>query len=54
MLDAWHESPLYTDRERAALAWTDALTPVATTHAADDVYQLVKAQFSDEAEAPLH
>src|SRR4030095_11203374 len=38
LLSAWHESPLYTDRERAALAWTDALTLIAETHAPDDLY----------------
>src|SRR5215472_908485 len=32
LLDAWHESSLYTERERAALAWTEALTRVAETH----------------------
>jgi len=37
LLDAWHESPLYTERERAALAWTEALTRVAETHAPDEV-----------------
>jgi AhpD family alkylhydroperoxidase len=48
MLDAWRESPLYTERERAALAWTEALTLLASTHAPDDVYEAVKAQFTDE------
>src|SRR5215470_11872333 len=38
LLDAWRESPLYSDRERAALAWTDALTLISETHAPDDVY----------------
>jgi AhpD family alkylhydroperoxidase len=48
LLDAWHESPLYTDRERAALAWTDALTRISETHAPDAVYQAARAQFSEE------
>ncbi|GGA79935.1 alkyl hydroperoxide reductase AhpD [Brucella endophytica] len=48
LLDGWRESPLYTDRERAALAWTEALTLVAQTRAPDDVYEALKAQFSDE------
>lgn len=48
LLDAWRESPLYTERERAALAWTEALTLIAQTHAPDDVYQQAAAQF-DEA-----
>lgn len=38
MLDAWRESSLYSARERAALAWTEALTKVSETHAPDDVY----------------
>lgn len=47
MLDAWRESPLYTDRERAALAWTESLTNIKMTGAADADYELVKAQFSE-------
>ena len=39
MLSAWRESPLYTDRERAALAWTEAVTLIADTHAPDDLYE---------------
>jgi AhpD family alkylhydroperoxidase len=38
LLNAWRESPLYSDRERAALAWTEALTLVAETHAPDEDY----------------
>jgi AhpD family alkylhydroperoxidase len=49
LLNAWRESPLYSDRERAALAWTEALTRIADTHAPDDVYDEVRAQF-EEAE----
>ena len=41
LLPAWRESPLYTDRERAALAWTEALTLVSETHAPDDALGLV-------------
>jgi len=48
LLDAWRESPLYTDRERAALAWTEAVTLVSQTHAPDDVYEEVLDQFSEE------
>jgi AhpD family alkylhydroperoxidase len=48
LLDAWRESPLYTDRERAALAWTDSLTLIAETHAPDDVFDEVKKHFSDD------
>ena len=50
LLSAWRESPLYTERERAALAWTEALTLISETHAPDDVYEAMRAQFS-EAEA---
>ncbi|HKU98030.1 MAG TPA: carboxymuconolactone decarboxylase family protein [Vineibacter sp.] len=44
----WQESPLYTDRERAALAWTEALTLLAQTRAPDDVYAEVRRHFSEE------
>lgn len=47
LLNAWRDSPLYTDRERAALAWTEALTLVAETHAPDAVYDQVRAQFAE-------
>ena len=48
LLDAWHESSLYTDRERAALAWTDAVTRVADTHVPDAVYETVREQFAED------
>jgi len=47
LLDAWREAPLYTDRERAALAWTESLTRVAETRAPDDVYAELTRHFSD-------
>ncbi|MBR0694113.1 carboxymuconolactone decarboxylase family protein [Bradyrhizobium lablabi] len=47
LLGAWRESPLYTDRERAALAWTEAVTLIADTHAPDADYESVRAQFSE-------
>jgi len=53
LLDAWRDSPLYSDRERAALAWTEALTLLAQTRAPDDVYEKLKAQFSDEEQVKL-
>jgi len=53
MLPAWRESPLYSDRERAALAWTEALTLVAQTNAPDADYDLVKAQFSEAEQVNL-
>lgn len=48
LLSAWHESPLYTARERAALAWIDAVTLVAATHVPDDVYAEARKEFSEE------
>ncbi|TXH35895.1 MAG: carboxymuconolactone decarboxylase family protein [Rhodospirillaceae bacterium] len=48
LLDAWEESPLYTDRERAALAWTEAVTLIAQTHAPDAVYERVRKEFNEE------
>ncbi|WP_312685368.1 carboxymuconolactone decarboxylase family protein [Brevundimonas nasdae] len=53
MLSAWRESSLYSDRERAALAWTDALTRIEQTQAPDADYDLVKAQFSDAEQVNL-
>jgi alkylhydroperoxidase family enzyme len=47
-LSAWRETPFYTERERAALAWTEAVTLVGETHVPDDVYDLARAQFSAE------
>jgi AhpD family alkylhydroperoxidase len=46
-LSAWRETPFFTNRERAALAWTEALTLVSQTHAPDDVYEEVRRHFSD-------
>ena len=48
LLDAWHESTLYTERERAALAWTEALTRVSETHAPDVIYDEVRRHFADK------
>jgi AhpD family alkylhydroperoxidase len=53
LLNAWRESPLYNERERAALAWTEALTLVAESRAPDDVYDNLKAHFTDEEQANL-
>jgi len=53
MLNAWRESSLYSDRERAALAWTDSLTRIEQTQAPDEDYALVKAQFSDAEQVNL-
>ena len=48
LLSAWRESPLYDARERAALAWTEALTLIAQTHAPDDVYEEASRHFSEK------
>jgi AhpD family alkylhydroperoxidase len=48
LLDAWHEAPFYTDRERAALAWTEAVTQVTEGHVPDAVFEQARAQFSEE------
>jgi AhpD family alkylhydroperoxidase len=47
-LDAWRECPYYTDRERAALAWTEAVTLIAQGHAPDAVYQEARSHFSEK------
>ena len=48
LLNAWRESPLYTERERAALTWTEAVTLVSETHVPDAVFEEVRKQFSEE------
>ena len=48
LLDAWRETPLYTDRERAALEWTEAVTRVADGHVPDEVYARARDHFSEE------
>ena len=48
LLDAWRESPFYSDRERAALAWTEAVTLVADDHVPDEVYDEARQQFTEE------
>jgi AhpD family alkylhydroperoxidase len=52
-LPAWRECPFYTDRERAALAWTEAVTLVADTHVPDSVYDQARGQFSEKELADL-
>jgi AhpD family alkylhydroperoxidase len=52
-LDAWRESPYYTERERAALAWTEAVTNIRECHAPDDVYEEVRKHFSEKEFADL-
>ena len=52
-LDAWEESPYYTDRERAALAWTEAVTNLHDGHVADSTYDTVKSHFNEQELADL-
>ena len=53
LLNAWRESSLYTPRERAALAWTEALTRVADTGAPDADYALIKEAFTEAEQVQL-
>ena len=53
LLNAWDESSLFSPRERAALAWTEALTRIETTRAPDHVYAEVRGQFDDKQLAEL-
>jgi AhpD family alkylhydroperoxidase len=48
LLPAWEEAPVYTGRERAALAWTEALTRLSSDGAPDDVFNGLKANFTDK------
>jgi len=48
VLEAWREAPFYTERERAALAWAEAVTLVTEGHVPDEVYEQARAQFSEE------
>ncbi len=47
-LDAWEESPYYSDRERAALAWTEAVTNIHEGHVPDSVYEWVRESFTEK------
>lgn len=47
-LNAWRETPFYTARERAALAWTEAVTLVSDSHVPDAVYDEARGQFTEE------
>jgi len=47
-LDAWRETPFFTERERAALAWTEAVTLIAQTHAPQEVYEELKKYFTEK------
>ena len=52
-LDAWRECPWYTERERAALAWTEAVTLVAADHVPDGVYEEARGSLSEKELADL-
>jgi AhpD family alkylhydroperoxidase len=52
-LDAWRECPYYTDRERAALAWTEATTLIAGDHVPEAVHQTVRPHFNGKELADL-
>jgi AhpD family alkylhydroperoxidase len=47
-LSAWRETPFFSERERAALAWTESLTLVSETNVPDDVYELARKHFSEK------
>jgi AhpD family alkylhydroperoxidase len=53
LLDAWREAPCYSDRERAALAWTEAVTPIHGNGVDDDVYEETRVHFSEQELARL-
>jgi len=53
LLSAWQEAPCYTERERAALAWTEALTRLSERHAHADAYDALKAHFTQEEQVKL-
>jgi AhpD family alkylhydroperoxidase len=47
-LDAWRETPFYSERERAALEWTESVTLVSETHVPESVYEVARKQFSEQ------
>jgi alkylhydroperoxidase family enzyme len=47
-LGAWRETPFYTDRERAALEWAEAVTLITEGHVPDEVYERARKEFSEE------
>ncbi|HZT48948.1 MAG TPA: carboxymuconolactone decarboxylase family protein [Hyphomicrobiaceae bacterium] len=53
LLSAWREAPCYSDRERAALAWTEALTRLCEGHDLESAYQALKAHFTLEEQVKL-
>ena len=53
LLNAWRESPFYSERERAALEWTEAITLISGSHISDEIYERVTKQFNPEELANL-
>ncbi|MDX3926064.1 MAG: carboxymuconolactone decarboxylase family protein [Shinella sp.] len=53
LLSAWREAPCYSDRERAALGWTEALTRLSEGHAHESAYEALDAQFTKEEQVKL-
>jgi len=53
LLPAWREAPCYTDRERAALGWTEAMTRLCEGHGHADAYDELKAHFTEEEQVKL-
>jgi AhpD family alkylhydroperoxidase len=53
LLSAWREAPCYTDRERAALGWTDALTRLSEGHIHEAAYAAIRAQFTEAEQVKL-
>lgn len=47
-LNAWRETPFFSERERAALAWTEAVTRVSETHVPDETYEKVRQHFTEK------
>lgn len=45
---AWHEAPFFSPRERAALAWTEAVTAVGESRVSDEIYELARREFSEK------
>ena len=53
LLAAWREAPCFTDRERAALGWTDALTRLSEGHSRKEAYEALKAHFTEEEQVKI-
>ena len=53
LLDAWRETSFYSDRERSALAWAEAVTLISHSHVPDEVYQQARQKFADDELAKL-